>query len=263
MSEQRRVRRIAHRGGALEAPENTLEAFRRAVALGCDAVELDLRATADREVVVLHDPDVERVTDGSGRVADLPLEELRRLDAARWFAPGRGTDPGSEEQPLRGQRVRIPTLAEVLQLLPDVLIVMDLKVGPPEVPWFPEAVAALLDARGRHGDVIVGSFDQGRLDAFRAFAPGVPTSASMEEVATFWQGGDAPDVAGFRAFQVPVDYAGLEIVAPGFIRRAHAAGAEVHVWTVDDASEMRRLVDLGVDGLISDVPSVLVDVVAG
>jgi glycerophosphoryl diester phosphodiesterase len=258
------MRRIAHRGGSLEAPENTLRAFRRAVALGCDAVELDLRATADGTVVVLHDPEVDRVTEGTGRVADLTAADLTALDAAHWFVPGRGPDRTAPSHPLRGTGdadLRIPTLADVLAALDGVPLVMDLKVGPPEVPGFVDAVAELLRARGRVRDVIVGSFSSERLDAFRSLAPGVPTSASAEEVLACWQGGATPDVPGFAAFQVPPRHGDIEVVTADLVARVHASGAQVHVWTVDEPAEMVRLLELGVDGIISDVPSVLVDVV--
>jgi glycerophosphoryl diester phosphodiesterase len=254
------IRRIAHRGGSREAPENTLAAFRRAADLGCDAVELDLRVTADRSVVVLHDPDLDRVTDGAGPVAARTLAEVRRLDAAHWFVPSLGAMVGAADYPLRGSGaddLRVPTLEEVLRALPDVPLVMDLKVGPPEMPWLPGAVAELLAAAGRRDDVVVGSFDQGRLDAFRSAAPAVPTSATQAEVAAFWAGGPPPPVPGFAAFQVPRTFGDIEVVTPDFVERAHEADAEVHVWTVDDPAEMRELAAIGVDGLITDVPSVL------
>lgn len=253
------MRCFAHRGGSLEAPEGTLRAFRRAVALGCDGVELDVRATADGEVVVAHDPELDRTTDGSGPIGAATLSELRSRDAAHWFVPGRGPDPGAEEHPMRGSAaddLRIPTLAEVLAALPGVPLVIDLKVGPPELPDFPAAVAELLRREGRMDDVIVGSFGQERLDAFRAVAPGVPTSATPEEVAALWQDGTPTEVPGFCAYQVPVAYGDVDVVTPAFVQRAHAVGAEVHVWTVDEPSEMLRLRDLGVDAIITDRPAV-------
>jgi glycerophosphoryl diester phosphodiesterase len=256
-----RPRCIAHRGGSLEHPENTLRAFRHAEALGCDAIELDLRMTADGVVVVLHDPEVDRVTDGTGPVAGLTLAEVRELDAAHWFAPGHGPSREADAHPLRGgaDDLRIPTLEEVLAAFPSLPIVMDLKVGPPELPGFTAAVVALLAEHDRRDDVIVGSFDQGRLDAFRALAPGIPTSASQDEVVAFWQGGPAPAVEGFAALQVPATYAGIEVVTGDLVERAHAVGIEVHVWTVDEPGQMRALVDLGVDAIMSDVPTLLVD----
>lgn len=266
----RTVRNIAHRGGSLEAPENTLHAFRRAVDLGADMLELDLRATRDGQVVVLHDPVVDRVTSGRGAVADLALAEVRELDAAHWFAPGRGASAAADHHPLRrtvrdgtdeidSADLRIPTLGEVLAELPDVPLTMDLKVGEPEVPGFSDTVARLLTQAGRTDDVIVGSFSTQRLDAFRRAAPHVPTSASQEEVGRFWSG-EPVDVPGLAALQVPVTYGDVEVVTPDLVERAHDAGIEVHVWTVDDPEEMRRLIALGVDGLITDRPSVLAEV---
>jgi glycerophosphoryl diester phosphodiesterase len=266
MAETRRVRCIAHRGGGREAPEGTLHAFRRAAALGCDALELDVRRTADGEVVVLHDEVVDRITDGSGEVAALALAEVQALDAAWAFAPGIGPDPSADAHPLRGRGgpdLRIPTLAELLVAVPGVPLVIDLKVGPPEEPDVPEQVARLLRAAGRGDDVIVGSFSQVRLDAFRALAPGVPTSATQDEAAAFWAGEPIPDVPGFAALQVPARFGDVDVVTADFVDRAHASGVEVHVWTVDDPDEVRRLVGLGVDGIVTDVPeavsAVLVD----
>lgn len=256
------MRLIAHRGGSLEAPENTLRAFRHAVEVGCDMLELDLRTTADGAVVVLHDAEVDRVTDGCGPIAALDLAEVRALDAAHWFAPGRGADPTAGAFPLRGGGgdLRIPTLEEVLRHVPGVPLTMDLKVGPPEAPEVPAAVAALLRAHRRVGDVIVGSFDQVRLDAFRALAPEIPTSATQDEVVRVWSGEPVPAGARIAALQVPAAYGSLEVVTPELVARAHAGGAEVHVWTVDEPAEMRRLGGLGVDGIISDRPRVLVEV---
>lgn len=265
----RGVRCIAHRGGSLEGPENTLHAFRRAVAAGADMLEVDLRATRDGEVVVLHDPYVDRVTSGTGAIADLTLAQVRDLDAAHWFTPGVGATPDAHRYPLRRRasavapdpELRIPTLAEVLAALPEVSLTVDLKVGPPQVIWFHEAVAALLVAAGRADDVVVGSFSSERLDAFRGVAPHLPTSASQEEVARFWSG-EPLDVPGLVALQVPATYRGVAVVTGDLVQRAHRAGLEVHVWTVDDPAEMRRLVDLDVDGLITDRPMVLAEVLA-
>jgi glycerophosphoryl diester phosphodiesterase len=257
------VRVIAHRGGAAEGPENTLEAFRHAVALGCHGLEMDLRATSDGAVVVLHDPDVDRVTDGTGPVEALTLEAVRALDAAHAFVDGRGTDPDAGPHRRRGGGVRVPTFAEVLDATPGVALVVDLKVGPPEVPGFPAAVADLLAAAGRTSEVIVGSFDQERLDAYRQAAPGAPTSATQAEVAAFWSGGPPPQAEGFCAFQVPARFADLEVVTTSFVERAHEAGVEVHVWTVDDPAEMRRLAELGVDAIITDRPALALEVLRG
>jgi glycerophosphoryl diester phosphodiesterase len=272
MSTARRVLHIAHRGGSLEAPENTLHAFRHAVSLGADMLEMDLRATADGEVVVIHDPDVDRVTDGTGPVATHTLDELRQLDAAHWFVPGAGPVRGADEYPLRGvarsrkgtapgwedivpDDLRVPTLSEVLQAFPAVPITIDLKVGEPELGWFHEAVAGLLAEHGRTEDVIVGSFATERLVPLRRYAPHLPTSAAQTEVAAFWAGEALPAIGRLVALQVPATYGDIEVVTSDFVARAHDEGLDVHVWVVDDESEMRRLVDLGVDGLVTDRPT--------
>jgi glycerophosphoryl diester phosphodiesterase len=265
----RRVLHIAHRGGSLEAPENTIHAFRHAVALGADMLEMDLRATADGEIVVLHDPDVDRVTDGTGPVAALPWEEVRRLDAAHWFVPDVGPLRGADHYPLRGaaggrvdaagdidaDELRIPRLSQVLEAFPQVPITVDLKVGAPELGWFHEAVANLLAEYGRTDDVIVGSFATERLEPLRRYAPHLPTSAAQTEVAAFWAGEALPATGRLVALQVPATYGDIEVVTREFVVRAHDEGLVVHVWVVDDEHEMRRLIDLGVDGLVTDRPT--------
>jgi glycerophosphoryl diester phosphodiesterase len=245
-----------------------MHAFRHALACGADMLEMDVRATADGQVVVLHDPDVDRVTNGSGPVATLTWPEVRGLDAAHWFVPDVGALRGATHYPLRGvalgssdardaapEDLRIPLLAEVLEAFPDVPLTIDLKVGAPELGWFHEAVAQLLAEHGRTDDVIVGSFSADRLEAFRRVAPAIPTSAAQVEVAAFWAGEMLPATPSLVALQVPPTYADIEVVTADFVERAHAAELEVHVWVVDEEAEMLRLVNLGVDGLVTDRPT--------
>lgn len=269
---ERRVLGYAHQGGALESPSSTLRAMRAALDAGAQAIELDVHCSADGELVVCHDAEVDRTTNGSGSLAEMTLEEIRSLDNAYWFVPGRGATSGlgPSEYPLRGlapsdPELSIPTLREVLEAFPQVFINLDIKQTAPTVPPYEEALAALLAEYGREDDVIVASFHDAATERFAALAPEVSTSAGLAGVAAFFQAvraGEDPPPTAHRALQVPTAAGGNTIVDEGFVAAAHAAGVAVHVWTIDDADEMARLVGLGVDGIMSDRPSVLARVLA-
>jgi glycerophosphoryl diester phosphodiesterase len=257
----------AHQGGAWEAPSSTLFAIRRALAAGATAIELDVHATADGELVVCHDATVDRTTDGRGRIADLTLDQVKALDNAYWFIPGADVTPGRPpgDYPYRGRAAtdpdfRIATVREVLEAFPGVVLNLDIKQTAPVVAPYEATLAALLGEFGRGDDVIVASFLDPATEAFSTVAPGVPTSAGTQATATFWravrEGTPLPDLAAV-AFQVPERRGDLLVVDEAFVRAAHGAGIAVHVWTVNDAESMNRLVDIGVDGIISDVPTIL------
>ncbi|HVM13938.1 MAG TPA: glycerophosphodiester phosphodiesterase [Egibacteraceae bacterium] len=257
----RRVLAFGHRGSARLWPENTLYAFRRAVAAGAPALEMDLRLTADGEIIVCHDATVDRTTDGSGPVAGHTFAELQELDAAYRFVPGHGAEEEGPDGPfpLRGwltADLRIPSLRAVLAEFPATLLTMEAKEGPPDARSLAADVAELLAEFGRSDDVIVSAFEDSYLREFRQVAPTVPTATSAGETAAFWSARDLPVVApGTRppvAFQVPITYQGVEVVSRAFVADAQAAGLAVHVWTVDDRDEMAWLLDLGVDGIMSD-----------
>ena len=267
----RRVRCYAHQGGAREGPSSTLWAMERAVAAGADAIELDVHATADGHLVVCHDATVDRTTDGRGPISSLSLAELRELDNAHWWTPGSVVAPGrpDDEYPLRGRApaeraLGVATLDEVLEAFPDALLNLDIKQTAPVVPAYEESVARTLRDHERTDDVIVASFNDGSTAAVRAFAPEIATSAGTLEVAAFWravQAGDTPGPVPFVALQVPVRTAGVTVCDAPLVEAAHRGGVAVHVWTIDDPAEMTRLIELGVDGIISDVPSVAVSVI--
>jgi glycerophosphoryl diester phosphodiesterase len=270
---RRRVIAYAHQGGAFEAPSSTRYAIRRALEAGASGIELDVHASADGVLVVCHDPTVDRTTNGTGAIASMPLEHLRRLDNAYWFVPGHdavhGLDPSS--YPLRGrapadQDLTIATLAEVLELLdgyPGVALNLDIKQTAPAVEPYEQRLAAALAEVPWSDRVIVASFDERATDAFRSFAPWVATSAGTASVATFvraLKAGEEPPRLPHAALQVPATVGDVVVVDEVFVAAAHRAGMAVHVWTVNDPAEMERLVELGVDGIISDVPSTLVKV---
>ena len=260
----------AHQGGAREGPSSTLFAMRRALDGGAVALELDLHATADRQIVVCHDATVDRTTDGTGRIADLTVDAVQALDNAYWWVPGTVVDhtAGPDDYPLRGRasadpELRIPTLVEVLDAFPDVYLNVDIKQTAPAVEPYEQLVADVLSQYGRSDDVIVASFYDDATDAFSAFAPEVSTAAGLEAIATFYvavQHGAEPPPMRHHALQVPPTYQGDTVVTKAFVEAAHQAGVAVHVWTIDEAEEMERLVDVGVDGIMTDCPSVLTEV---
>ncbi len=243
----------AHRGGALEGPENTMPAFAQAVQRGAHGLELEVRATADRRLVVFHDRDVQRVTDGRGNVDQLNLKEIGALEVTA----------GPADFP-RDRPVRIPLLEEVLEAFPSTYVNIDIKETEPDVEPYEDLVANAIRAHGRSDDVIVASFHARALDRFRSLAPRIASSLDPDEVAALWQGEALPDAHGRRvAAQVPVTWQGVEVVTDDFIRRAHEQDLAVHVWTVDEPAEMRRLIAMGVDGIVTDRPSALLEVLAG
>ncbi len=264
---ERRVIAYAHQGGAWEAPSSTLHAIDHALEAGATGVELDVHATADGELVVCHDATVDRTTAGQGTIASFTLAQLREMDFSYWWIPGADVTPGrpDADYPFRGRApgdrsFGIATLREVLERFPDIVLNLDIKQTAPVVAPYEESLARLLAEFGRRDDVIVASFLDPATDAFRAFAPTVPTSAGTMATAEAWQavqaGEDLPETPAV-AFQVPERQGDLVVVDEAFVAAAHRAGKAVHVWTVNDVESMGRLLGLGVDGIISDVPTTL------
>ncbi len=264
---ERRVIAYAHQGGAWEAPSSTLHAIGHALEAGATGVELDVHATADGELVVCHDATVDRTTAARGSISSFTLAELRAMDFSYWWIPGADVTPGHPEAdyPFRGRAPADPsfgiaTLREVLERFPGVVLNLDIKQTAPVVAPYEESLARLLAEFGRTDDVIVASFLDPATDAFRAVAPAVPTSAGTMATAEAWRAAQAgevlPDIPAV-AFQVPERQGDLVVVDERFVAAAHRAGKAVHVWTVNDAESMERLLDLGVDGIISDVPTTL------
>ena len=245
---------LAHRGASARAPENTLEAFRLAVEEGAGGLELDVHATRDGEIVVIHDASVDRTTDGSGAVAGMTLEELRRLDAGYRFSPD-----GGRTFPYRGRGTRIPTLAEVYAQFPDVRVNADIKetrAGTEEV------VLRVIRRAAAEVRTLVASNDHAVVRRFRRASGGrIRTAASRREIAAFYLMScsrlEALGRPAYDALQVPVEHKGIALVTPRFLGAAHSRDVRVDVWTINDAAEMRRLLDLGVDGVMTDRPGVL------
>ena len=244
-----------------------LQSAARSVA-GATGIELDVHSTSDGELVVCHDETVDRTTEGTGEIASLTLAELRALDNAYWFVPGADVTPGLEpaSYPYRGRAPQdrdfgIATLAEALAVIdefPGVVVNLDIKRTAPQVEPYEEHLARELEALGHLDDVIVASFNDNATEAFRRHSGRVATSAGTFQTAEFWRAAHAgeqiPSVP-YVALQVPASHSGLEVVDEVLIAAAHERGIAVHVWTVNETAEMRRLIDLGVDGIISDLPT--------
>ncbi|MGH8792862.1 MAG: glycerophosphodiester phosphodiesterase, partial [Stackebrandtia sp.] len=279
----RRVLNIAHQGGEIEAPSDTLFALKTARQKGADVLEMDVHATADGEIVLMHDDAVDRTTDGSGRIDELTLEQIKTLDAAYRFVPDCGTCPDrpEEDYAYRGfatgdepippelgdfapSDFGVPTLREVLETFPDELLNIEIKATSPDTAPYEAALADLLTEFDRSADTIVVSFDDGAVDRFKQDAPSVSTAPGTGRVVEFWLASQGPlpgvSLPGMHALQAPTTQSGLTIVTEDFVSDAHANGLAVHVWTIDEREEMERLVSLGVDGIMTNRPTVLEDV---
>lgn len=244
---------IAHRGGADLAPENTLLAFRRAIEWWhADILELDVHPTRDGEAVVIHDPMVDRTTDGAGAVVRLSLDQLRGLDAGYRFSPDSG-----RSFPFRGRGIGIPTLREVLEAFPGMRVNVEIKDG--RVQQRVWETIEEMDAASR---VLVAA---GRLRNRARFAayPG-PTSAAAEDLYAFLFYHRLRASAFYRpavyAFQMPEKAGSRQVLSPRFVREAQAKNLPLHVWTVNHQADMRRLLSWGVDGIITDRPDWLAQV---
>ncbi|HUF76787.1 MAG TPA: glycerophosphodiester phosphodiesterase [Longimicrobiales bacterium] len=240
---------VAHRGGARLAPENTLVAFRQACdRWRADMLELDVRLTRDGHVVVIHDPTVDRTTDGSGRVCELTLAEIQSLDAGYRFTDLSGSHA------FRGRGARVPTFEEVLVELTDVWINVECKEPPVAGP--------LVEIVARHGAedrVLIAAENEGSRRGAAGYRG--PWGASKPQGFLFFilhrLPGGSPYTPAADILQVPQWWKGLRVVTPRFVREAHRLNVPVQVWTVDDEADMRRLLDWGVDGIQTDRPDVL------
>lgn len=247
-----RPRLFGHRGAAAVEPENTLRSFSRAIRDGADYLELDVHATADGQVVVIHDPTVDRTTDGTGAVKDSTLAALQRLDAGYSF---RGSDGGF---PARGKEVTIPTLEELIHAFPSMPLNIEVKQAEPPIA---QRVVQVLVAHGA-GDrsVVAAGNDEIMRQVRRAAATqGIATSFSAGEVAEFLGRVAEGDLEGYRppgaALQVPPEWEGFEVITAETVAAAHAVGVEVHAWTINEEAEMERLLSLGTDGIMTDLPT--------
>lgn len=236
---------FAHRGASAEAPENTLEAFERAVQHGADVLELDVHLSADENVVVFHDETVDRTTNGTGRVAARTLRELRALDA------------GYSMDSFRGRGVTVPLLSEVLAAFPSAAFNIELKS---EDTRLLRLTLEALDGVSPRRVVLAGGKVNvmARLEAAKSVFPlGMSRAGIMDVLKRVWTGRPVPVRYQGRALQIPPRQGHIPVATRPVIRAAQRGGLEVHIWTLNDPVDAKRWIRRGVDGIMSDDPGAL------
>lgn len=238
-----------------EAPENTLLSFQRAVEDGAGIIELDVRASKEGEVVIIHDATLERTTNGRGRVRRQGLKELKALDAGYWF-----TTDGGASYPYRGKKIALPTLEEFLSTSPQVKAIIEIKQARPAI--VKRVIATVRRFGGGDQVLLATEKDQIMKDIRKELRDNdlaIATGFSYGEVAAFLRwvlgGKKGPFVPPGQAFQIPCEYGDITLVSEETLNAAHDLGVEMFVWTVNDVEEMERLLKLGVDGIITDYPA--------
>jgi glycerophosphoryl diester phosphodiesterase len=244
---------IAHRGGVRLGPENTISTYKHAVELGVDVIELDVRVTRDKQLVVLHDDTVNRTTNGRGPVHALTLKQLKDLDAGFHWSPDNG-----RTFPFRGQDLTVPTLLEVFKTFPEMRVNIEIKKS--QEQWVPDLCRQIQKSH-MTSRVMVASFDSDTLVEFRKHCPEVATSVGTGEAIYFFglQKLHLESIYTPRAqaLQVPEKLDNMKVVTRRFLEAARSRNMRVHVWTVNENEAMQRLLDLGVDGIMTDDPEKL------
>ena len=249
---------LGHRGAAAHAPENTLLSFERAIELGAGVIESDVQVSRDGVPVLMHDAAVDRVTNGAGVVESMSLAELQALDAGHHFSIGdRGELDAGADGRFRGRGLRVPSLEEAFQEFPGVRFNLEIKTS---APGLVERVIELVSKYRREVDTLLTAADDAIMKAIRDLLErhrlAAATSASVSEVAAVARaaadGRDPPP--NIMALQIPTHFAGRPLVTPALVAHAKAHDIQLHVWTINDRDEMTALLDLGVDGLVTDFP---------
>ncbi|MEX1349814.1 MAG: glycerophosphodiester phosphodiesterase [Desulfobacterales bacterium] len=247
---------IAHRGGPSLGPESTLYTFRKAVKLGVDVLEMDVRSTRDGQLIILHDDTVSRTTNATGPAQNYTLVDLKKLDAAHRWSPDNG-----QTFPLRNKGVQIPTLPEVFEAFPQTKLNLEIKEARSSTI---QSLCRLIRDHQMTSNVVVASFDTDSLKEFRRLCPQVATSAGASEARLFFGLQKAYLEAAYspvvQVLQVPEALGDLRIVNKRFIDAAHARNMRVQVWLANDVTSMQRLLELGVDGIMTDYPQRLMEV---
>lgn len=250
---------LGHRGAAGSAPENTLLAFARCLEQGGHAIESDVQVSSDGVPVLLHDPEVRRISDGLGSVEALTLADLEKLDAGYHFTiEERGTAEPDDDAAFRGQGLRIPSLREAFEAFPDARFNLEIKTAANDAV---AKVVRLVDELGRGQRTLLTAGDDAIMRELRETLADrevdVATSASLAEVVAVVRSAvDASQPpAEVRALQIPPDFAGQDLVTPDLLAHAKRHEIQVHVWTINEPDEMTRLLDLGVDGIVTDFPA--------
>ncbi|MCC7119557.1 MAG: glycerophosphodiester phosphodiesterase [Anaerolineales bacterium] len=250
---------IAHQGGDGVWPGDTLFAFEKAVAIGADVLEMDAHITKDNEIVLMHDERVDRTTDGHGLIEDLTLAELKELDAAyAWSNDDKKTFP------YRGQGIQVPTLKELFEKFPKKHYLIEIKLTDNPIH---QPLCNLIREYDMQAKVIVASFHDDSMKLFREVCPEVATSAAKTEVISFvllgkvfFSGWLSPQ---YQALQIPYETSesyGIPVLTERFVQEAHAKNISVEPWTVDDPELMKLYIQWGVDGIITDRPDLLLEV---
>lgn len=239
---------VGHRGNAAHAPENTIESFHQAVALGVDALEMDVHLSRDGRVVVIHDPTLDRTTDLSGRVEKLRLKEIQHADAGARFTSDRGLT-----WPYKGRGLTIPTLDQVLTTFPTIPLLIEIKSASAS-----SATRAVIERHRAVDRCIVASFTEHAMDGFQGSS--IAQSASRRDTAALLWRAALRVPAGhvdFKVMCIPPVYRGLPLPVGGFAHILAPLGVPVHVWTIDDPRRAARLRHKGVRGIISNDPAAI------
>jgi glycerophosphoryl diester phosphodiesterase len=249
---------LGHRGAAAHAPENTLLSFERAIELGAGVIESDVQVTRDGVPVLMHDDQVDRVTNGAGAVEAMSFSELQALDAGHHFSIGDRGELGSDaDGRFRGRGLRVPSLEEAFQEFPGVRFNLEIKTAAPGVV---ERVTELVARYRRADDTLLTAADDAIMKAIRerlalqrlAAATGASVSEVVAVVRAAADGTEPP--ANIMALQIPTRFGEHPLVTSALVAHAQAHAIQLHVWTINDHDEMTRLLDLGVDGLVTDFP---------
>ena len=249
---------IAHQGGDGVWPGDTMFAFENAVRIGADVLEMDAHITKDGQIVLMHDEEVDRTTDGAGLIEDKTLDELKQLDAAYdWSIDD------DQTYPYRGQGIQVPTLDEVFEKFPQMRYVIEIKLTKNPIA---KPLCDLIRQHNMQDKVIIGSFHDEAMRSFRATCPEVATSAASDEVRNyvllgkvFLWGFYAPHFQTIQPPWNPDESLGIQIMTERFVRESHAKNIRVEPWTVNDPALMKQYIEWGVDGIITDRPDLLVE----
>lgn len=250
---------IAHQGGDGIWPGDTLYAFEKAVEIGVDVLEMDAHITRDGAIVLMHDEEVDRTTEGTGLIENMTLDELKQLDAAyQW------SNDGGKTFPYRGQGILVPTLEELFEKFPQMRYVIEIKLTQNPID---QPLCDLIRQYDMQDKVMVASFHDEVMQHFRETCPEIATSASRTEVRNFvllgkvfLSGFIAPKYQSIQPPYDPKESLNIPIMTERFIREAHAKNIKVEPWTVDDPVLMKQYIEWGVDGIMTDRPDLMIEV---
>lgn len=253
---------IAHQGGDGVWPGDTMYAFENAVEIGADVLEMDAHITKDGQIVLMHDEKVDRTTEGTGLIEDLTLPELKQLDAAYQWSNDEG-----KTFPYRGQGIEVPTLEELFQKFSPMRYVIEIKLTQNLID---KPLCDLIRKYDMQDKVVIASFHDEAMQNFRQTCPEVATSASRGEVTkfvllgkVFLSGLVAPQYQSLQPPYDPRESMNIPIMTERFIRQAHAKNIAVEPWTVDNPQMMRQYIEWGVDGIMTDRPDLMIEVLKG